>query len=91
MRLAVRENGKAPGPGGWVVVEDADTGPGISEEQQQLLFQEFRCLETISGEKEGAGIGLAISQRIAHALNGEIMVESEEGKGSTFTLWLPLE
>jgi signal transduction histidine kinase len=79
----------APGPGPWVAVEVSDTGPGIPEAQQQLLFQEFRRLGATAGEK-GAGIGLTISERIARALGGEITVASELGRGSTFTLWLPL-
>lgn len=79
----------APGPGPWVGVEVADTGPGIPEAQRQLLFQEFRRLETAAGES-GAGIGLTISERVARALGGEIAVASELGRGSTFTLWLPV-
>jgi signal transduction histidine kinase len=79
----------APGPGPWVAVEVSDTGPGIPEAQQQLLFQEFRRLGATAGEK-GAGIGLTISERIARALGGEITVASELGRGSTLTLWLPL-
>jgi len=73
---------------GWVRVDIQDTGPGIDPEQQKLLFQEFTRLDP--GEKKGAGIGLAISQKIIRALDGEITVQSEPGQGSTFTLWLPL-
>lgn len=72
----------------WVAVQVADTGRGISQEQQTLLFQEFTRLDPTAGK--GAGIGLAISQRIANALGGDISVESEVGSGATFTLWLPL-
>jgi PAS domain S-box-containing protein len=79
----------APRPGRWITVDVADTGRGIPEEQQRLLFQEFRRLDT--GEAKGAGIGLSISRRIAEALGGDITLESEIGKGSTFTLWLPCE
>jgi PAS domain S-box-containing protein len=85
----VREGGKAPGPGRWVAVNIADTGPGLTEEQQKQLFEEFRRFETAGGER-GTGIGLAISRRIARALGGDVTVESEVGVGSTFTLWLPL-
>jgi signal transduction histidine kinase len=84
-----RAGGMAPGSGRWVAVEVSDTGPGIPEAQKQLLFQEFRRLGTAAGEK-GAGIGLTISERIARALGGEITVASEVGRGSIFTLWLPL-
>lgn len=90
VRLAVREGGKAPGPGPWLVVDVSDTGAGISPEQQRLLFQEFRRLDTAGGRR-GTGIGLAISQKIAGALGGEITIDSEVGRGSTFTLWLPVE
>lgn len=79
----------APHPGEWLYISVSDTGLGISEEEQELLFQEFRRLRS-SDKVDGAGIGLAISRRIAHALEGEITMTSKEGEGSTFTLWLPL-
>lgn len=89
VRLTARADGSAPGPGRWAAVEVSDTGPGIPEAQMELLFQEFSRLETAAGEK-GAGVGLAISKRIAKALGGEITVESVVGMGTTFTLWFPL-
>ena len=89
VRVEAREGGKAPGPGRWVAVDVTDTGPGIPENQQGLLFQEFRRLET-AGDERGLGIGLAISRRIARALGGDVTVHSEVGRGSTFVLWLPL-
>ena len=67
-----------------------DNGPGIRLEDQGLVFQEFVRLDH-SADRPGAGIGLAISQRVAHALGGRITLQSEVGVGSTFTLWLPLE
>lgn len=66
----------------------SDTGPGIPEDKQELLFKEFARLEPT--ETPGAGLGLAISRSIAHALGGEITLQSTVGEGSTFTLWLPL-
>jgi PAS domain S-box-containing protein len=73
---------------GWIRVVVQDTGPGIAQEQQALLFQEFTRLDP--GDRNGAGIGLAISQKITRALGGSISVESRQGEGSTFTLSLPL-
>ncbi len=87
--VAVRKDEDAPSPGEWIAVDVSDSGPGISEEQQRMLFQEFRRLDSAGG-KHGAGLGLAISKRIAQALGGDITVESERGEGSTFTLWLPI-
>jgi len=88
VRVALREKGRAS-HGAWVAVDVVDTGPGIPPSQQRFLFQEFRRLDT-SGESTGAGIGLAISQSVARALGGEITARSAVGRGSTFTLWLPL-
>lgn len=90
VRASMREGGDAPGPGRWIAVDVADTGPGLSPEQQAQLFQEFHRLE-VGDQTAGAGIGLAISRHIARALGGEITVSSEVGEGSTFTLWLPAE
>ena len=72
-----------------VAVSVSDTGPGIPEEKRHLLFHEFSRLDPKTGQ--GAGLGLAISQRIARALGGEITLQSTVGQGSTFTLWLPVE
>ena len=89
LRVDVRSGRHAPGPGKWIAIDVEDTGPGIPEDQQELLFHEFTRLSTGEG-KRGAGVGLAISRRIARALGGDITVDSEVGRGSTFTLWLPL-
>jgi signal transduction histidine kinase len=70
-----------------VAIEVADTGSGIPTEKRRLLFQEFVRLDPTAAP--GAGVGLAISRRIAQALHGDITVESIAGTGSTFTLWLP--
>lgn len=89
VRVSLHENGGAPRPGRWAAVAVADTGLGIPEDQRRLLFREFQRLDTAAGTT-GAGIGLAISQWLSRALGGMITVESEEGRGSTFTLWLPI-
>jgi signal transduction histidine kinase len=73
----------------WIAIDVADTGPGIPEAQMAELFKEFHRLGSSHGTN-GSGIGLAISQRLARALDGDISVESTEGRGSVFTLWLPL-
>ncbi|HEX2093722.1 MAG TPA: ATP-binding protein [Longimicrobiaceae bacterium] len=88
--ITVRAAVRARRAGGqYAVVEVADTGIGIPEEKLGLLFQEFSRLAP--GSAHGAGLGLAISQKIARALGGEITVETEPGAGSTFTLWLPAD
>ena len=71
-----------------ILVVVSDNGPGIPEDKLQVLFMEFTRLDPNAAE--GAGIGLAISQKIAEALGGEITVESKVGVGSTFALRLPL-
>lgn len=74
----------------WITIDIADTGRGIAPAQQDLLFREFQRLNSAEGTS-GSGIGLAISQRLARALSGEITVDSAEGHGSVFTLWLPIQ
>jgi signal transduction histidine kinase len=69
-----------------IVVED--NGPGIPSEKLPLLFKEFSRLDPLVAD--GAGVGLAISQKIAGALGGRIGFESREGGGSRFMLLLPL-
>jgi PAS domain S-box-containing protein len=67
-----------------------DTGVGIKPEDQLRIFQRFEQLDhTAARHEEGAGLGLYICQRLAELLGGRLEVESEFGKGSTFTLQLP--
>lgn len=64
-----------------------DTGPGIAEEDQQLIFEEFRQLSNPERDRsKGLGLGLAIVQRTASLLGHPIAVESQPGKGSTFSI-----
>jgi signal transduction histidine kinase len=63
-----------------------DTGPGIGGDDLKRIFEEY---EQVKGTKGGTGLGLPISRRLARALGGELLAESELGKGSTFTLRLP--
>ena len=72
----------------WALIEVTDTGPGIPPDKKDYIFEEFSRLG--GGDTPGAGLGLAISKLLAQALGGRITVESEVGRGSTFTLWLPL-
>lgn len=89
IRASVRSDAAAPRPGRWVAIDVSDTGSGIPKDKQAFIFEEFARIE--SGDKAGAGIGLAISRRTARALGGDVTLESDVGKGSTFTLWLPLD
>lgn len=76
------------GARGWVHFDVIDTGLGIPADKRDIIFEEFSRLGT--NDRAGAGLGLAISKRLAEALGGEITVESEVGSGSTFTLRLPI-
>ena len=88
VRVESGEDGSAPAVGRWVAVAVADNGPGIPKDQQESIFEEFKRVE--GATHRGAGIGLSISRILARALGGDITVESEVGKGSTFTVWLPV-
>jgi PAS domain S-box-containing protein len=72
-----------------VRVEVIDTGPGLSQQQQQRLFQAFERLGADRGGVEGTGIGLALSQSLVALMGGRIGVHSQPGQGSTFWMELP--
>jgi PAS domain S-box-containing protein len=77
-------------PDGAIIVV-RDSGIGIAPEALPLIFEEFRQVDgSLTRRYGGAGLGLAISLRLAQQMHGSITVESEEGVGSAFTLRLPL-
>jgi signal transduction histidine kinase len=73
-----------------VLIAVRDTGVGISLEDQERLFEEFRQVGETSRQVEGTGLGLALSKRFVELHGGRIEVESDVGVGSTFTVHLPI-
>ncbi|HEV8251672.1 MAG TPA: ATP-binding protein [Gaiellaceae bacterium] len=76
---------------GWVLVDVADSGPGIPREQQQRIFEKFGRAKIDGGGRPGTGLGLFIARSIAEAHGGQLGVRSVVDGGTTFTLSLPAE
>lgn len=75
----------------FAVIEVSDTGIGIKEEDQKKLFKPFIQIESYLARKHyGSGLGLSICKKLVELLGGTINVNSEQGKGSTFTVRLPI-
>ncbi|MFA7383630.1 MAG: ATP-binding protein [Desulfurivibrionaceae bacterium] len=79
---------KADPADGGVQISVNDTGVGITPEDQQVIFEEFRQVGDDSHKREGTGLGLTLTKRLVELHGGKIQVESEAGKGSTFTFTL---
>lgn len=76
--------------GGQVRLEVWDTGPGIPEDKQAEIFQEFRRLRTNHDQEKGLGLGLSIVERIASILQHPVTVRSTVGRGSMFAIAVPV-
>ena len=85
--IVVRCEGQGDGASFRLRLAVSDTGPGITAADQSRLFLPFSQL---SADTEGTGLGLAISRQLVEAMNGRLLLSSEVGKGSTFTLELTL-
>lgn len=80
--------------GSWIALQVADTGIGIAPADHERIFEEFEQVNAgprADSARRGTGLGLSISRRLARMVDGDISVESEPGKGSVFTVWLPAD
>jgi signal transduction histidine kinase len=75
-----------------VLFEVTDTGVGIAAAHQERIFEEFYRAPQADGlVREGSGLGLSVTRSLVESLGGEIAFTSQEGLGSTFSVWLPLQ
>jgi len=74
-----------------LVVKVQDTGRGINKEEQERLFEPYQQLEEERARLSGLGLGLSLSKKLVELHGGQIWVQSEKGKGSTFSFSIPLE
>ena len=90
----VTADGPSSPSGGWIALDVSDSGIGIAANERERIFGEFEQVNAgPRGDsiRRGTGLGLAISRRLARLLGGDIAIESQLGKGSTFTVWIPVE
>jgi signal transduction histidine kinase len=90
---ATVDRGSHP-PTQWIGIQVIDTGIGIDPADQTRIFEEFEQVDAGprgNSAERGTGLGLPISRRLAALIGGIVELESELGKGSTFTLWLPID
>ncbi|MGI9483842.1 MAG: NahK/ErcS family hybrid sensor histidine kinase/response regulator [Hyphomicrobiales bacterium] len=74
---------------GMVIIEVHDTGPGISDNNKETIFHEFKRLDTAPPSEQGLGLGLSIVDRVVKALDHTLELSSKPGEGSVFSLHLP--
>src|SRR5262249_24323279 len=88
VKLAAR---KVSAGSSFVEVAVSDTGIGMTAEQQAKLFEEFSQADSLTARRYGGtGLGLAISRKLARMMGGDVTVTSEPGRGSVFTVRLPV-
>jgi signal transduction histidine kinase len=76
--------------GNWIECAVADTGIGMTPQQQAKLFEEFSQADATTAQRfGGTGLGLAITRKLARMMGGDVTMTSEPGKGSVFTVRLP--
>src|SRR6266576_2470838 len=96
MPVSSRKRTKSPcGCAKWrtdaVELAVADTGIGLTTEQQAKLFQEFTQADSLTARRYGGtGLGLAITRKLTRMMGGDVTVTSEPGRGSVFTVRLPV-
>jgi signal transduction histidine kinase len=92
VRVSARGEGSDGGDGDqWVVFSVADTGIGIAKEFQHAIFHDFAQLDSpVQKRLRGSGLGLSLSKRLAELLGGSVALDSDLGRGSVFTVTVPM-